>query len=64
MHRILYTVVQSNAMNGVAVGSNMVTVTPWWQILLTTINVVLGVGLAASVAWISVGELRKRKSGK
>ena len=64
VHRILYTVVQSNAMNGVAVGSNMVTVTPWWQILLTTINVVLGVGLAASVAWISVDELRRRKSGK
>ena len=61
VHRILYTVVQSNAMNGVTVGSKMITVTPWWQIVLVAANVALGVGFVGSVAWTVVDEVRSKK---
>lgn len=64
VHRILYTVVQSNAMNGVAAGSTMVTVTPWWQIVLVVINVVLAAGFAGGVIWIAAAEVRASKHRK
>ena len=63
VHRILYTVVHSNKMNGVAVGSSMVTVTPWWQVVLVVLNVVVAAGLAGGVAWITVTEVRAKKRG-
>ena len=31
MHKILYTVVNSNAMNGLSDADRLVSVTPWWQ---------------------------------
>ena len=61
VHRILYTVVQSNAMNGVSAGSTMTTITPWWQIVLIVANAVLALGFAAGVTWIVVGEVHKKK---
>jgi len=33
-HRILYTVANSNAMNGIDSNVRIVTVTPWWQVAL------------------------------
>ena len=33
-HRILYTVVHSNAMNGITSGTQIRTITPWWQEVL------------------------------
>lgn len=61
VHRILYTVVHSNAMNGVSVGSSMITVTPWWQIVLVVVNVLFAAGLAAGVAWIAADEVLIRR---
>lgn len=49
MHRILYTVVQSNAMNGTSPDAMVVAITPWWQTALLIINVVLGLLLALSI---------------
>lgn len=66
VHRILYTVVHSNAMNGVSVGSSMITVTPWWQIVLVVVNVLFAAGLAAGVAWIAADEvlIRRKKDAR
>lgn len=61
-HRILYTVVHSNAMNGVSVGTGMVTVTPWWKILLITLDSIFGAALAGVVVWLVIDEVRKKRS--
>ena len=33
-HRVLYTVANSNAMNGISTSTTVVAVTPWWQTAL------------------------------
>ena len=43
MHHILYTVVNSNAMNGWASTDTLKTITPWWQTALIVLDVVLAV---------------------
>lgn len=62
MHRILYTVVHSNAMNGVSVHTTVERVTPWWQTALLSAQVVLGILTAACVVWIILKN-RKKESG-
>ena len=42
MHRILYTVVHSNAMNGVSINTHVEKVTPWWQSAIWGAEIVLG----------------------
>lgn len=39
-HRILYTVANSNAMNGISTSQEVVAVTPWWQAALYALCVV------------------------
>ena len=51
-HRILYTVANSNAMNGMAPSSKIVAVIPWWRALIYGIGVVAALGLAASIFMI------------
>lgn len=62
-HRILYTVVQSNAMNGFSQGTQIVRVTPAWQTALrvstNAATVLLVVSLAAFAA-STVMEKRKK----
>lgn len=41
-HRILYTVVHSNAMNGISSGVKIVNVTPWWQEVLFEMQIEMG----------------------
>lgn len=55
-HRILYTVANSNAMNGISTTQQVVSVTPWWQMALYALcavtagmTVVSGVMLFRSV---------------
>src|SRR5574344_305560 len=48
-HKILFTVAHSNAMNGIAPGGKIVALTPWWKTLLTTTEIVGGIGLGGSV---------------
>ena len=51
-HRILYTVANSSAMNGIAPSSRIVTVIPWWRALIIGVGVVAALGLAASVVML------------
>ncbi len=39
-HRILYTVANSNAMNGISTSQEVVAITPWWQTALYALCVV------------------------
>lgn len=48
VHNILYTVVNSNAMNGYSFGVRQVELMPVWAILMITISAVIG---AAWLAW-------------
>ena len=60
-HRILYTVVHSNAMNGIAASDKIYTITPPWVSLLTGGEIALGVlfGLSAAAFGISLFLNRK-----
>ena len=51
-HRILYTVANSSAMNGMAPSSKIVDVIPWWRALIYGVGVVSALGLAGSVVMI------------
>ncbi len=51
-HRILYTVANSSAMNGMAPSSKIVTVIPWWRGLIYGVGVVGVLGLAGSICMI------------
>lgn len=42
-HRILYTVVQSNAMNGKPAGTKIIPVTPYWQPMVDNAQMISGV---------------------
>ena len=65
VHRILYTFVNSKAMNGVSTNIEVVTVTPWWQTALIDINIILGcltlLGLVGMLAGSNVAKRRKAK---
>lgn len=60
MHRILYTVVHSNAMNGISVNTSIEHVTPWWQTALLAAQILSGLGLAASLVWCALSAKKKR----
>lgn len=62
-HRILYTVVNSNAMNGVTAETKIVSVTPWWKAALICVDVVLGVLVAVSI-FMLVKRIKARKAAK
>ena len=49
-HRVLYTVVNSNAMNGIVAGSEIIHVTPLWVTIASNITTIVGVLLAISAA--------------
>lgn len=51
-HRILYTVANSNAMNGISSTQQVVAVTPWWQMALYALCGVMGVMTAVSVVQV------------
>ena len=52
-HRILYTVANSSAMNGMAPSSKIVDVIPWWRATIYGVGVVGVLGLAASLVMIA-----------
>ena len=58
MHHILYTVVNSNAMNGWSSTDTLKTVTPWWQTAIYALIAVMAV-LTILCAW----QLSKAKKG-
>lgn len=61
MHRILYTVVHSNAMNGISVNTVIEHVTPWWQTAILALKAISTVGLLASLAWCWKSADKKKK---
>lgn len=60
-HRILYTVANSAAMNGMAASSKIVSVTPWWRMLIYVVFVLGAAGLAGSIFKIRSNN-KKRKA--
>ena len=61
MHRILYTVVHSNAMNGISVNTSIEHVTPWWQTALLAAQILSSLGLAASLVWCAMSAKKKKQ---
>ena len=62
-HRILYTVANSNAMNGFDADTRIVAVTPWWQTALVALMVVLAVLTVVSAVML-VKAVRLKKAQK
>ncbi|MBR4208715.1 MAG: glycoside hydrolase family 3 protein [Lachnospiraceae bacterium] len=62
MHRILYTVVHSNAMNGVSAGTTIVAVTPWWQTAVKAAQIGFGVLTALALLWVVIKSLKKKEA--
>ena len=58
-HRILYTVANSSAMNGIAPSSKIVSVTPWWRMLIYGVGAVSAVVFAASVYMLIKSKKKK-----
>lgn len=52
-HNIVYTIVNSNAMNGVSTSSKIVAVTPTWKYWLTTVNIVLGLAVLWAIVFVT-----------
>ncbi len=64
-HRILYVVCNySAAMNGISSNTVLVPVTPWWQILLTTLEVIAIILVIGSAAVYVVAEVLKHRKPK
>ena len=63
MHRILYTVVHSNAMNGVSADLVIEVVTPWWQTAVLAAQIATGALCLAFLAW-TVLRVRKESAKK
>ncbi|WP_239068657.1 glycoside hydrolase family 3 protein [Cellulomonas pakistanensis] len=59
-HNILYTVANSNAMNGVASGATLDYTPPTWRYVQIAVDVVLGVLLVIGVVWV-VRRVRRRR---
>ena len=63
MHRILFNVANSNAMNGISSSDQIVAVTPWWQTAITVLQVTLG-ALTALCAWQFFKAVKAKKAVK
>ena len=61
-HRLLYTGVNSAVMNGISAGSRVVSITPWWQITLVTLDIVLGVLAVAGGVMLALTVAAQRKN--
>jgi len=49
LHRILYTAVHSNVMNGISSNSIIVPITPIWVTIINTLDIVSGVAFVAGI---------------
>ena len=59
--RILYTVVNSNAMNGVGLNVEVIEIRPWWKDAIVAADVVLGL---LTVACVAMAIITKKKAKK
>ena len=60
--RILYTVVNSNAMNGIDSSTDVIEITPWWKITLVALDITFGVLMLASAAMFVFTILKNKKA--
>ena len=58
---VLYAVVHSNGMQGIAPGSIINTSLAGWQIVLIIANVVIYAAIAGGIVWIVLRTLDERK---
>ena len=63
-HRILYTVANSNAMNGMSPSSRIVDVTPWWKACIYGLMGVTGIGMVASGTLDVIAIINRKKAKK
>ena len=63
-HRILYTYINSKAMNGVSSSIEVVPVTPWWETVLIEADVLLGCLTALAVVGFLTGKEKEKREGK
>ncbi len=62
-HRILYTFVNSKAMNGVSSSIEVVQITPWWKTAIIDIDIILGcLALLGIVGFLAGKEKEKRRA--
>lgn len=61
---ILYTVVNSNAMNGYTSDTEIVETTPWWKPTLIALDVTFGVLTVASLGMLVFDIIRGKKNGE
>ena len=54
MHNILYTVANSNAVNGIAPGASLSYNPAGWEIALQAVTIALAVLILAALAWIII----------
>ena len=62
--RILYYTLTSHVMNGMASGTKIVRLTPFWQPLLISLSVGMGVILLGLVAWTTVAIVAEKRRVK
>lgn len=58
-HRILYTVANSAAMNGISTTSQIVSVIPWWRGLIYGVGAVSALGFVLSVLMLAKSKKKK-----
>lgn len=63
-HRILYTVVNSNAMNGMSSDAHLVRVMPWWKTTIYALDVVLAAAFVVSLIATVRGFKAKKSTAK
>lgn len=64
VHSIIYTIVNSHAMNGLSVDSKIVSVTPLWKYWLYALDAVVAIGVVVSVTIVTKKLLREKKENR
>ncbi len=59
--RVCYQTLWSNAMNGFSSDTRIVIITPWWQKLLISLDVIIGVIFGAAAIWTVLAAIAEEK---
>ena len=59
---ILYSVANSNAMNGISPDTRIITIMPWWQKTLWGASIVVWLGSLFSLFWLNKNRFKKVKA--
>ncbi len=61
-HRVLYTVVNSRGMDGIASGTEIISITPWWSTALTVAQIVFAILSLLGAAMLVLDMMKKKKT--